>query len=418
MANTLKVIDMVAKEALRIAHEKATFISTINRDYDDSFAKTGAKIGNTLRVRDPNQYTRRTGSRVMAVQDQNESTQTITMATQDGVDMRFNSAELTLNTDDPGAVDLFSKRYIEPAMSVLVSGIDGDAIAQATKDTYNTVGTAGTLVGASGDISALFNARARLNQGLAPKDTNRNLQLDSVTMASIVNGSKALFQPTGQVGKAFAEGFYTRTAMADMYENERTWTLANGSDVTGTTDAASLVTDGGTTVDIHTTVAVSAQVVGQVFTISGVYACHPETKQSLGYLQQFVITAIGASTTTVSPAIYVGLSASTQAKQNVCKVDGTVLALSDFNSKTLTFIGSASTSYRQNLMYHKDAFTFVSADLPLMDDAHKCTRKTQDGLSVRVWLASDIRNDELLMRIDMLYGFKTLRPAWMCRITN
>jgi hypothetical protein len=354
----------------------------------------------------------------MDVQDQNESTQTVTMATQDGVDMRFNSAELTLNTDDPSAVDAFSKRYIEPAMSVLVSGIDGDAIAQATKDVYNVVGTAGTVVGASGDVSALFNARARLNQMLAPKDQNRNIQVDSVTMASIVNGAKALFNPQGQVNKAFTEGYYSRTAMADFYENERTWTLTNGSDVTGTTDAASLVTDGGSTVDMHSTVAVATQVVGEVFTIAGVYACHPETKQSLGYLQQFVITAIGASTTTVSPSIYLGLSGTTAAKQNVCKSDGTKLALTDFNSQTLTFVGSASTAYRQNLMYHKDFFTFVSADLPIMDDAAKCVRKTMDGLSTRVWMASDIRNDELLLRIDMLYGFKTIRPAWACRITN
>lgn len=212
MSNTLKVIDMVAKEALRIAHEKATFISTINRDYDDSFAKTGAKIGSTLRVRDPNQYTRRQGSRVMNVQDQNETTQTMTVATQDGVDMRFNSAELTLNTDDPSAVDAFSKRYIEPAMSSLVSGIDGDAITQATKDVYNLVGTAGTMVGASGDVTAIYNARARLNQCLAPKDQNRNIQMDSVTMASVSNGLKALFQPSGQVNKAFTEGFYQRMA--------------------------------------------------------------------------------------------------------------------------------------------------------------------------------------------------------------
>ncbi|WP_457321618.1 P22 phage major capsid protein family protein [Roseateles sp. P5_E11] len=413
MANTNKVIDMVAKEALRIAHEKATFISTINRDYDDSFAKTGAKIGASLRVRDPNQYTRRQGSRVMDVQDQNESTQTITVATQDGVDMRFNSAELTLEVDNPSAVDAFSKRYIEPAMSVMISGIDGDCLVQATKDTYNFVGTAGTVVGASGDITALGNARAKLNQGLAPKDMNRALQLDSVTMASIVNGNKALFAPESQIKKAFTEGYYGRSAMADFYENERTWSLTNGSDITGTTDAAALVTDGGNTVDMHTTVAVSAQVVGQVFTIAGVYACHPETKQSYGVLQQFTITAIGASTTTVSPAIVL-----TGPKKNVVSSTSGTLLTTDFNSQTLTFYGAASTSYRSNLMYHQDAFTFVSADLPLMDDAAKCVRKTLDGLSVRVWMASDIRNDELLMRIDMLYGFKTLRPAWACRINN
>jgi len=304
-------------------------------------------------------------------------------------------------------------------MSVLVSAIDSDCLVQATKDTYNTVGTAGTVVGSSsGDITALGNARARLNQGLAPKDNSRALQIDSVTMAAIVNANKGLFLPDNQIKKAFTEGFYGRSAMADFYENERTWTLANGSDVTGTTDSASLVTDGGTTVDMHTTVAVSAQVVGQVFTIAGVYACHPETKQSLGYLQQFTITAIGASSSTVSPTIYLGLSDTTKAKQNVCKSDGTKLALTDFNSQTLTFIGAASTSYRQSLMYHQDAFAFVSADLPVMDDAAKCVTRRLDGLSMRVWMASDIRNDELLCRLDILWGFKTLRPAWACRITN
>jgi hypothetical protein len=84
----------------------------------------------------------------------------------------------------------------------------------------------------------------------------------------------------------------------------------------------------------------------------------------------------------------------------------------------MTFVGTASTAYRENLMYHKEAFAFVTADLPLMDDAIKCTRMTQDGLSLRVWQASDIRNDEMLMRIDILWGFLAMRPAWASRITN
>ena len=252
MANTNTVLDMVARESLRIAHEKATFISTINRSYDDQYKKTGWKTGSVLRVANPNQYTRRQGSRVMDVQDQNETTQSITMATQDGVDMRFNSAELTLNVNSPSEVDAFSKRYIEPAMSVLIAGIDGDMLTQATKDTYQLAGTFGTVVGASGDITALGNARAKLNQQLAPKDNNRALQIDSVTMASIVNGNKALFNPDTQVKKAFTEGYYARSAMADFYENERTYTQTYGGDVTGNTDANALVTDGGIIVDFHT----------------------------------------------------------------------------------------------------------------------------------------------------------------------
>lgn len=414
MSNTNKVIDMIAKEALRVAHEKATFIGSINRSYDDSFSKSGAKIGSTLRVRDPNQYTRRQGSRIMNVQDQNSSTQTITVATQDGVDMRFNSAELAQD------IDYLSEQYISPAMSALVSGIDGDCLTTATKETFNTAGTAGTVVGTvtSGfsDTSALGKARAILNQGLAPKD-DRSVQMDSVTMASVANGIKGLFLPKTEVERAWRDGFIGQTAASTFYENERTWSLTNIADVTGTTDAASLVTDGGTTVDMHTTVASPA--VGSVFTIDGVYACHPETKAAYAHLQQFtVITTSAGAGCTVSPTIYLGLSDSTAAKRNVCSASGAALALTDFNSKTLLFHGSASTTYRQNLMYHRDAFTFVTADLPLMDDAHKCVRMTKDGISLRVWQASDIRNDELLLRIDVLYGFKTLRPAWACRISN
>lgn len=415
MSNTLLTIDMITKEALRIAHEKATFIGTIDRSYDDSFGKTGAKQGDTLRVRMPNQYVRRKGSRVMDVQDQYEANKTITVATQDGVDMRFNGAELALSIDD------FSKRYIEPAMSVLVSGIDGDCLVAATKATFNVAGTAGTVVGtvSSGfsDTSALGHARAKLNQFLAPKDANRSAQFDSITMASISNGIKGLFLPQNEVERAWREGYIAHTAMCDFYENERGYSHTNIADVTGTTDAASLVTDGGNSVDMHTTVVSPA--VGSVFTIADVYAAHAETKQSLGFLQQFVITATSASgAVTVSPTIYLGLSAATAAKQNVCKADGTLLALTDFNSKTLTFVGAASTTYKQNLMYHRDAFAFVTADLPLMADAAKCVRETQDGISIRVWQGSDIRNDEMLMRLDILYGFAALRPEWACRITN
>jgi hypothetical protein len=411
MSNTLKVIDMVAKEALRIAHEKATFIATIDRSYDDSFAKTGAKIGSTLRVRNPNQYTRRSGSRVMDVQDQDESTQTITVATQDGVDMRFNSAELALDTDNPSAVDLFSKRYIEPAMSSLVSAIDADCLTTATKDTYNLVGTAGTVVGASGDIVALTQARAKLNQFLAPKDQNRALQIDSITMGSIVNGKTGLFHPDGQVKKAFTEGFYGRSMGADFYENERTYSHTVGSDVTVATSSSSGATDGGTTITMNG--SDGSVLAGDVFTLPKVFACHPETKRSTGQLQQFVCTADSTGAITVSPTMYW-----TGAKQNMCTATSGTLTVADFDSETMTFFGTAGTAYRQNLMYHKEAFTFVTADLPLMDDAHKCVRKTMDGLSLRVWMGSDIRNDELLMRLDILYGFKTLRPAWACRVSN
>jgi hypothetical protein len=408
MSSSYLTIDMVTREALRVAHEKLQFIGTIDRSYDDSFAKTGAKIGSALRIRLPNQFSIRTSGRSMDVQDTTEATTSVTVANQYGVDMRFYSDERSLAIDD------FSHRYIEPAVARLVSKVESDCLATATKATYNLVGTAGTIVGTSGDITAIHNARARLNQMLAPKDDNRVAQFDSVTMATVAANLKSIFQPPADVAKAFREGMYARSAMADLYENERTYVHTTGADHTGTTDAAAAVTDGGTNVSADTASPVTFTV-GTVFTIAGVYACHPETKASLGYLQQFTNTAGTGSggDMTISPATIL-----TGAKQNLCKSDGTALATTDFNSQTITAVGSTTTSYRQNLMYHKEAFTFVTADLPIMAESEYCGRRTQDGISLRVWQGADIVNDRMLMRIDLLWGFAAIRPEWAVRITN
>jgi hypothetical protein len=411
MSNTFKVVDMVTKEALRIAHESLTFIGTVDRQYDDSFKQTGAKHGSSLRVREPNQYTRRQGSRIMDVQDQSESDQTITVATQDGVDMKFNSAELIQSVNNGAAFDDLSKNYIEPAVKTLVSGIEADFLAFATKATYQVAGSAGTAVTS---LDPLVKARAKLNQQLAPKD-RRAVQMDSVTMGSLVNGVAAYFAPNNAISDQYREGLVKRTAMADFYENERVWTLTNTDDVTAASNASAAVTDGGSLIKIYTDLAIAKQTVGSVFTIAGVYDCHPETKAAYPHLKQFTITVVepGTSGTTVSPAFYL-----TGPKKNVCSATGANLATTDFDAKTLTFVGAASASYVQPIMYHPEAFQFITADLPLMDDAQKCVRRVQDGLSVRVWMGSDIRNDELLMRLDILYGMAALRPEWACRIVG
>jgi hypothetical protein len=416
MSNTLLTIDMITRATLEVAHEKLSFLGTIDRSYDDSYAKGGAKIGDTLRVRLPTQYTRRTGSRVMDVQDAVEVKADVTVATQDGVDMKFNSTELALSLDE------FTKRHIEPAVSVLVAGVEGDVLTDMTKSIYNLTGSAGTVVGSSsGDISAITNARAKLNQYLAPKDGNRAVQFDSVTMGAIVNGNKALFHDSSQIREAFREGFISRNAMADWYENEKTWTMTNSDDVAGEVDesAATNFTEGTTTIHVDglgTTIKK-----GMVFEWEGLYAVHPETKQAYSHLQQFVVTNVDGSVTsneidiTFSPAIY-----TTGARKNVATSTGADVTwtFTGQDGKNIAFVGSASTAYRQNLMYHRDFATFVTADLPLMDDASKCVRRVKDGLSVRLWQASDIRNDELLTRLDILYGWKVLRPEWACRITN
>ena len=401
MSNTLKVTDRILKEALSIAHESLAFIGTVDRHFDSSFTYNpgGGPNGQTLRVRNPNQYKRRQGSRVMDVQDQNETSQTITLATQDGFDMRFNSAELMQSVNSDGAWDALTRNYIEPAVKACLSGIEADFIAFCTKATYQVAGTAGTGLT---DLVVPGAARAKLNQQLAPKDGRRYIQCDSIAMGGMVNGLKGLFQDSAQIKEQYREGMMGRTAMADWYENDRMWTMPNSADVAGEINGGTL-TSGITSITVDGFTV--APVAGMVFTIEGTYDVHPETKTAYAHLKQFVVTAASTTSITFSPAC---IYDTTDPRQNCSGAPS--------DNDDITFVGNLSTNYVQQLMYHSEAFQFVTADLPILDDAHKCVRATRDNLSMRIWMFSDGRNDELLVRGDILYGMAALRPEWACRM--
>jgi P22 coat protein - gene protein 5 len=386
---------MITNEVQRVAHEEITFIGTIDRQFDDSFGREGAKIGASLRIRLPDEY-EVTDGRAINVQDSTEVSTTLTMATQKHVAMRFNSAELFTDIGD------FSKRKIQPAVKKLISVVESDVLQGCSKLVYNLAGTAGTAIT---DLTVPGSARAKLNQSLAPK-SDRAIQMDSVTMGTIVNAMKGLNHPGKDISEQYREGFVARTSMADYYENERVWTMTNGTDIAFSLDTYTVVNG-----DADLTVtSFATPTAGMVFTLAGAYACHPETKAAYPHLQQFVILAGSTSTNLlISPAIYL-----TGARQNVTTSTGGDGSIS--TTAVGTCIGATSTSYVQNLMYYKDAFAFVTGDLPLMAGADKCVRKNVEGLSLRVWTDSDIRNDEQITRIDILYGYKAIRPEWACRM--
>ena len=393
MSNSLLTPTAVARETLRVLHEKATFIGTVNRSYDESFAKSGAKIGDTLKIRLPNQYTVRTGKTLNA-QDTSEESVSLTVATQKGVDMNFSSAELTMNLDD------FSKRIIQPAIAVLISDIEASMLSTVTKDIYNAVGTAGTT---PNSFLMFGQARAKLNQGLAPKDNRRRLQLDSVAMASMIDAGKGVFQDSSSVSEQYLEGMIGRAVGYDWYENERVYSHLTGTDHTTVTVNDGAIASGDTTI----TTAGGNVTVGTVFTFSGdaVKAVHPETKASYAHDAQFVITAVNGNDWTFSPAII-----TSGAKQNVSKLPTTGAAI--------TLVGSASTTYPQHLAYHEDAFAFATADLEMPEGVHFSAREMLDGVSIRLVRQYDINNDNIPCRLDILHGFKTLRPQLACRITG
>jgi len=396
VSNTILTPTQVTREALRVLHQKLTLVGNINRQYDDSFAKEGAKIGDSLKIRLPNKYNVRTG-RVMQTNDTTETSVTLQVATQKGVDLNFTSADLTLSLDD------FSKRILQPAMARLASAIEADAMSMY-KDVYQLVGTAGTTPNA---LSTYLLAGARLDDSLAPRDDNRSLHLTPVAQATIVDALKGLFQDSGAIRDQYREGLMGRTAGFDWYSNTLMPTHTNGNDVTGV--AISGASQTGSSILVSGVTSSSTFTKGTVFTIANVYEVHPETGASTGVLQNFVITAdTNATTTTVtlpiSPSIIITGATKT--------VDS-----SPADTAALTFVGAASTSYRQMLALHRDAFTFATADLFMPKGVDMAAREVFDGISMRLIRAYDVTNDTLAARLDVLYGYKTIRPELAVRVT-
>lgn len=397
MANSILTPTAVTREALRILHQKLNFVGNVNRTYDDSFAKTGAKIGDSLKIRLPNEYTVRTGA-TLSAQDTTETSTTLQVATQKGVDLNFTSVDLTLSLDD------FSKRILDPAMAVLAANIEADALSMAL-DVYQNVNNVGSVL----DFGKLMGARKVLNDALAPMDNNRTFLLNTQDNADLVNGLKGLFQDSTAIKEQYREGSMGRTGGFDFYEN----TLLNYQ-TTGTAAAAT-----GYTVNGAVTANGSTQVVlatgsttfkkGDIITFGGCNRVHPETKADTGTLQQFVVTADyagGAGTINIAPAIY-----TSGGRQNV-------VAAGIANGVAVAKVGGASAIYKPSLAFHKDAFAFATADLVMPQGVDFASRQVQDGISMRIVRQYDINNDKFPCRLDVLYGYKTIRPQLACRVLS
>jgi len=399
MANTNLTIDMITRESLRVLVNMLGFTRTINREYDDSFANQGAKIGDTLRIRKPARYEVQTGA-ALSVQDHTETNTTLQLDTQAHVDVNFTTKELTLDIDD------FSDRIIKPAMATIANKIDYDGLGLYTS-VANSVGTPGT---APGTALVALQANQKLTELGAPLD-ERCLCVDPAANAALVDGLKGLFNSTQTVGEQYRKG---RMGMDTLGFGEILTDQNVRKHLNGAQDGAYLVNDAAfanaadtaTTSTLAVDTGTGAIKVGDVFTIADVYAVNPQNRQSTGQLQEFVVTtasAGGGVNLTISPPIR-----ATGAFQTVDAVPA--------NNAAITFKGTLSTSYPQNMAYHKDAFVLGTADLVLPNGVDMASRQNLDGISMRIIRDYDINNDKLPCRIDVLYGWAAVYPELACRV--
>lgn len=398
MANSILTIDMITRKALEILENNLVLTRNVNRQYDDSFAVEGAKIGSTLRIRKPDRALVTDGA-ALQVQDENQQYTTLTVSSQKHIGVNFTSAELTMQLDD------FAELILKPRVSQLAASVDAD-VANAYKSIANSVGTPGTTPSTS---LVLLQAQQKLNEFATPMSP-RYATVNPAANAGLVEGMKGFFNPTGTISKQFANGMmstgvlgYDEINMSQSVVNHTTGTW--GTTITSTSTVA---TQGQATLDISFTGSGKTWKQGDVFTIANVYAVNPQTRQSTGSLQQFVVTADLTATTTgtlaISPAIYTAAHA-------LATVDSFPAA-----TAAVTMLGTATTGYAQNLIYHKDAITLATADLLLPQGVDMASRQVHNGISMRIVRQYDINNDRMPCRIDVLYGYSVIRPEMACRM--
>jgi hypothetical protein len=396
MPNTLLTPTMVTRKALMILHQKLSFVGTIERQYDDEFAKDGAKIGTTLKIRLPNKYTVSTGPSITA-QDTLEGSVDLVVSNQKVVPMTFFTSELTLSIDD------FNDRIIEPAMSVLAASVEADAFTMAL-DSFYQVGTPGTSPTA---LLPYLQANARITNSLAPQ-SKRCIQNNPGDTAIIVDALKGLFQDSSQIASQYRDGLMGRSAGFDWYQNTLLPRMINGNKVAGVTVSGAGQT--GSNLLLAGLAAADTFKRGQVFTIAGVNEVHQETRTDTGRLQQFIVTAdvVSAGATLsvpIAPAIIVTGS-------------GQTVTASPAAAAVVTFAGAANLNYGVIHSYYKQAHAIAFADLVMPKGLDFSSREVMDGISLRILRDYVVGTDQVVTRVDVLYGYKTIRPELACRIAT
>jgi hypothetical protein len=398
--NQYLTISMITREGLRVLVNNLVFAKNINREYDDYFAKSGAKIGATINIRKPPRYLGRTGD-ALAVESAVETSTPLTLTTLFGVDLEFSDADLLLSIDD------FKKRFIQPGMSTIANKLDFDGL-QLYKQVPNLVGTPGTTPTL---LLTYLLAGVALDNNSAPQDGQRKAILTSLMQATIVDALKGLFQATQQIAQQYMKGRMGSAINYDWFMDQNVAVhtfgllggvpVVNGANQVGT----SLILNG------WTAAAATRVKFGDQFTIVGVNGVNPQSRVTTGILQGFTAMSDGASdgagnmTLVIYPPIITSGAFQT-------------VTASPAAGAALTFAGTSLQQSPQGLVYHPDAFTLGMADLELprgTDMAERIASK-ELGIAIRFIRDYDIRSNSRPCRSDIIYGYAAVRPELAVRV--
>ena len=391
---------IIAREGLMQLENNLVMGANVHRAYSSEFAK----IGDTLSIRRPVRFSVTDGA-IRSNQDVLEGKTSITISSRKHVSWNFTTKDLTL------AIQQYSERYMMPANIALANNVDTD-LAALYYAFYASAGTPGTTpgtFGVLGDVATL------LDNGAVPEDGQRKLILNPAARWSMADALKGIFDtsmPREMVRRGELGTLAGFTVLGDQNVARHTtgaFTTSATPVVNGNQSTTySTTTDIGTLVTSGWNASSSTVKVGDTFTIAGVNSVNPVSKVSTGNLQQFTVTtagtsAAGALTISCRPRIII-----TGPYQTVSAQAGTGAAL--------TFLGTESTAYPQNLGMHRNAMALVMVPLELPDSAGFKARATYRNASIRIVKDYDVDNDEEIIREDILYGVAAIYPELGSRL--
>lgn len=403
MANSLLTINMITREAVRLWKNSNAFIQNIDTQYDNSFAKTGAKIGTSLRIRLPNDFTVRTGA-AASVQDTQEQSTSMVLATQKGVDVSFSSVDRTMSLDD------YSKRILSPAVNNLAGAVALDIMNGSEGGVSNYVSKVdGSSNVITPTVETILTAGALLSTNSAPM-VNRQIVDDPYTDARVVSALSGLFNPSQRISEQYTSGAMKNALGFDWMTDQTvikhtTGTFSAGGTVNGAGQTGNTITINATTGTLKK---------GDIITFEGVYAVNRITKQTTGALRQFVVTADaanGATQVSIYPAIV-------PAAADGSAVQYQTVTASPANGAAMALAHKAGETYRKNIAFVPEAVTMATADLELPKGVHEAARESFDGISMRMVTAYNVSTDQFITRLDILYGYLWVRPEWAVVIAD
>jgi len=408
MANTIITPTLVVRRAIELFRNSNAFLQMVDRQWQDEFGSpsvAGQKPGSTIQIRLPNDYVLRSGPTAVA-QSTTETTTPFTVATQVGVDIAFSMVERTMSMQD------YDVRVIQPAVNTLVGGIAVDIMrgAEAIPNlVHNVDGSNNTI---SPTLNTWATAGALLDKISTPRGQRRAI-LDPITMARTVNSFSGLFNQQSKIGDQYETAMIKKDVLGMDWAQDPTVL----SHTTGSYGALPTIVGAGQSGSTLTTSAMAASGLkkGDIITIVGVYAVNRVTKVSTGQLAQFVVTAdvgTGATSIPIYPALVPPLAGPSPAPgQTVSNSPGAGVAI--------VCLTNTGETYRNNFIFHPLAVSLaiVPMEMPTRGVV-EAYRESYNGVSIRLITFYDGINDQMITRLDVLYGYKWVRPEWAVRVPD